>query len=220
MNAEYLLDAMGLLDDDLIREAEEYTVRKRAADAQRWIGLAASLAVVLVLGYGVFQLGHIGMGGSAPSNEASGGAANAPSGSYGEADAPPPAPEGSDHDFQQSGGDWAEPGGSYGGDPAPQEPASPGATEPVGGEGDWLPALRVDGIVYRATQEFIHLEPEEGDIRYTTSCLNTWEPEEDGQANFEPVGSPYVVLDNGTVAVLHDGENSWQIYDSVPPWEK
>ena len=56
--------------------------------------------------------------------------------------------------------------------------------------------------------------------RYTTSCLNIWEPEEDGQANFEPVGSPYVVLDNGTVAVLHDGENSWQIYDSVPPWEK
>ena len=44
---------------------------------------------------------------------------------------------------------------------------------------------------------------------------------EDGQANFLPVGHSYVLLDDGTAAVLEDEEtNSWRIYDSVPPWEK
>lgn len=214
MNAEYLLDAVGLLDDGLIREAEEYQPPRR--DYRPWIGLAASFAIVLTLGY---ALTHLGMGGgAAPENQASGGAANAPAGSYGGDGAPPPAStEGPDGSSMQGGGDWPEPGSPDAA--APQEPGANGGSSVTG---DWLPAIRVDGVVYYwDTKECIHLEPEEDDICYTTSFINSWEPEEDGQANFLPIGLPYVVLDNGTVAVLHNEEtNTWEVYNSVPPWEK
>lgn len=218
MNAEYLLDAVGLLDDDLLREAEEYSRPRR--DYRPWLSLAACLAVVLTLGY---ALTHLGMGGGAPGNQMSGGAASAPAGSYGgdgvpplEEYRPPASAEGPDSSMQ-GGGDWAEPGSPDAA--APQEPGANGGGSVTG---DWLPAIRVDGVVYYwDTKEYIHLEPEEDNIRYTTSFINSWEPEEDGQANFLPIGLPYVVLDDGTVAVLHNEEtNTWEVYDSVPPWEK
>lgn len=215
MNTEYLLDAIGLLDDDLIREAETYAVPKRQVNYSRWIGLAACFAVVLALGYGVT---HLRMGGAAPGNTASGGAASAPAGSCGGMDELPP-----DSSAPQNGGDWAEPGSPNGsGSSDNAMPQEPGANGEGSLTGDWLPAIRVDGVVYYwDTREYIHLEPEEDDIRYTTSFVNSWEPEEDGQANFLPIGLPYVVLDNGTVAVLHNEEtNTWKVYDSVPPWEK
>ena len=78
MNSEHLLDAIGLLDDGLIHEAEEY--RRPRRDYSRWISLAASLAVVLTLGYG---LTHLGIGG--------GGGASAPGGVTGAAGADTPA---------------------------------------------------------------------------------------------------------------------------------
>ncbi|USF26471.1 hypothetical protein N510_001399 [Firmicutes bacterium ASF500] len=194
MNSEHLLDAIGLLDDGLIHEAEEY--RRPRRDYSRWISPAASLAVVLTLGYG---LTHLGIGG--------GGGASAPGGVTGAAGADTPAasapaePPTSTEGMDQSGG-------------------APDLVEP-GASGDWSLALRVDGVVYWATNEYVHLEPEESDIRCTTSFLNGAEPEEDGQANFLPVGSPYVLLDDGTAAVLEDEEtNSWRLYDSIPPWEK
>lgn len=61
MNAEYLLDAIGQLDDDLVQEAERY--RRPKARYGRFMGLAASFAVVIALGY---VLTHLGMGGGAP----------------------------------------------------------------------------------------------------------------------------------------------------------
>ena len=217
MNPEHLLDAIGLLDDDLIREAEAYRPPRR--DYSRWLSLAACLAVVLTLGYALTHL-NLGMGGgAAPENQMSGGAASAPSGSCGATvEGPPPAStEGTDGSSMQGGGDWPEPSSPDAA--APQEPGANGGSSVTG---DWLPAIRVDGVVYYwDTKEYIHLEPEEYDIRYTTSFINSWEPEEDGQANFLPIGLPYVVLDNGTVAVLHNEEtNTWEVYDSVPPWEK
>lgn len=60
MNAEYLLDAIGRLDDDLVKEAENY--RRPKVRYGRLLGLAASFAVVLLLGYGAT---HFGMGGGA-----------------------------------------------------------------------------------------------------------------------------------------------------------
>ena len=91
MNAEHLLDAVGLLDDDLIREAEEYQPPRR--DYSTWTGLAASFAVILTLGYALTHL-NLGMGGgAAPENQVSGGAAGAPAGSSGwTAEAPPSEP--------------------------------------------------------------------------------------------------------------------------------
>lgn len=69
MNAEYLLDAVGRLDDGLIREAERY--RRPKARYGRLLGWAASFAVVILLGYGAT---HFGMGGGAPDGGMGGGA--------------------------------------------------------------------------------------------------------------------------------------------------
>ena len=50
MTREHLLEAMGLLDDDLIAQAEEPAQARPAAPARRrWAALAACLALVLVV---------------------------------------------------------------------------------------------------------------------------------------------------------------------------
>ena len=55
MTSEYLLDAIGLLDDDMIQDAEEGA--KPAFHWRRWGAWAACLALVVALGYGASQLG-------------------------------------------------------------------------------------------------------------------------------------------------------------------
>ena len=57
MNTEHLLDAIGLLDDDLVREAEEYKSLRKGPGYWRWGSLAACCALVLALGYGALWLG-------------------------------------------------------------------------------------------------------------------------------------------------------------------
>lgn len=208
MNAEYLLDAVGLLDDGLLREAEEY--RRPRRDYRPWIGLAASFVVVLTLGY---ALTHLGMGGGAPGNQMSGGAASAPAGSYGgdgvpplEEYRPPASAEGPDSSMQ-GGGDWAEPGSPDAA--APQEPGM--AVE------DYCPAIMVDGVVYWSTDTPVPGEVEESAIRTVTSYTDG-QPEEDGQTNFDrDLTTRYAMTDMGLV-VLMDGE--WILFDPVPPWEK
>ena len=54
-----------------------------------------------------------------------------------------------------------------------------------------------------------------GAIRETTSRIHGL-PEEEGQTNFAPAGTPYAVTGDG-VAVLLDGE--WVLFSPVPPWE-
>lgn len=56
MTREHLLEAMGLLDDELIKEAEE-PVRRKKWNRESWISLAACLAIVLTIGYGLVQNG-------------------------------------------------------------------------------------------------------------------------------------------------------------------
>ncbi len=121
MTGEHLLNAMGLLDDDLIQEAEEYRRSRRGGGP--WLGLAASFAVVLVLGYGAVRLGTVG-GANNMSGGASAPAASAPAGGEPSASAP----------LSPEGGDslpWGGQAGSAGdeteldrpsGEPLPQEP--------------------------------------------------------------------------------------------------
>ena len=56
MTREHLLEAMGLLDDDLIQEAEK-PVRRKKWNREAWVSLAACLAIVLTIGYGVVRNG-------------------------------------------------------------------------------------------------------------------------------------------------------------------
>ena len=139
MNTEHILDAIGLLDDDLIWEAEEYSRPRR--DYRPWIGLAASFAIVLTLGYVLTHL-NLGMGGSAaPGNGMSGGAAGSPAGSYGGAEAPPPAStEGPDGSGPQSGEGPGSPDAA-----APQEPGAFGDSE-VGSSEQGQQGIWVRGI--------------------------------------------------------------------------
>lgn len=206
MNAEYLLDAVGLLDDDLLREAEEYRQPRR--DYRPWVSLAACLAVVLTLGY---ALTHLGMGGGAapeaPGNGMSGGATNAPSGSYGGAEAPPASTEGTDGSGLQGGGDWAEPSSPDAA--APQEPGM--AVE------DYCPAIMVDGVVYWSTDTPVPGEVEESAIR-TVASYTDGVPEEDGQTNFDRgLTTQYAMTDMGLVVLM---DREWILFDPVPPWEK
>lgn len=75
MTREHLLEAMGLLDDDLIREAEE-PVRSRGKKRylETWISLVACLAIVLTIGYGV-MMGMLPGGGNSASSASQGASA-------------------------------------------------------------------------------------------------------------------------------------------------
>ena len=204
MNAEYLLDAVGFVDDDLLREAEEYHRPRR--DYRPWIGLAASFAVVLTLGY---ALTHLGMGGgAAPENQASGGAASAPAGSYGGAGEYPPAPaEGPDGSAPQSGEDR----------PASSSPDAAAPQEPGAAEGDYCAAIMVDGVVYWSTGTPLAVEVDEGAVRTAVSYTDG-QPEEDGQTNFDRgLTARYAMTDVGLVVLI---DQEWVLFDPVPPWEK
>lgn len=202
MNAEYLLDAVGLLDDELLREAEEY--RRPRRDYRPWLGLAACAAVVLTLRWG---LTHIGMGGgAAPENQASGGAANAPAGSYGGAEAlppeeaPPASAEGPDSSMQ-------------GGGSTPADPAAP--QEPGAAEGDYCAAIMVDGVLYHSTGEAVPGEPDPSVIQ-TASSYTDGVPEEDGQSNIVPPVR-YAETDLGLVVLV---EEEWVLFEPVLSREK
>lgn len=185
MNAEYLLDAVGLVDDGLLREAEEY--RRPRRDYRPWVSLAACLAVVLTLGY---ALTHLGMGGgAAPGNQMSGGAANAPSGSCGATvEGPPPA------SAEDSDGSGLQGGGSM-----PADPCAPVELETL--------AVLIDGGLYRSTGEIIQLSPDEGEIQYGLS----WYDEESEEDRFEL--RRWLMLEDGTVAVSWDTqEHSWLVF--------
>lgn len=203
MNAEYLLDAVGLVDDDLLREAEEY--RRPRRDYRPWVSLAACLAVVLTLGY---ALTHLGMGGGAPGNQMSGGTASAPAGSCGGAEAlPPELTEGPDGSSMQGGGDWPEPNSPDAA--APQEPGTVG--------GDYCAAIMVDGVVYWSTDTPVPGEVEESAIRTVTSYTDGV-PGEDGQTNFDRgLTTQYAMTDMGLVVLI---DREWILFDPVPPWEK
>ena len=75
MTADYLLDAMGLIDDDLIQDAELLSAPTLLSSVRRWTERAATLAACLVLvaalGYGISNLG---MGGDSAAPSASTGA--------------------------------------------------------------------------------------------------------------------------------------------------
>jgi len=199
MNAEYLLDALGLLDDDLIREAETYTVRKQRPHYRTWMAWAACLAVVIALGYGA---AHIRMGGgsdgnAAPSAESSAGSAAAGGSSAGGAEVPPNSQE---HNSGASAPDPSSPVSSEG------NPA-----------GDWQAAIMVDGVVYWSTDTPVSAEVDESAIRAVTSYTDT-QPEEDGQTNFDRSLTTQYAMTDGGLLVRMNGE--WILFDPVPPWER
>ena len=74
MTSEYLLEAVGLLDDDLILQAERPPAR-RPVPWQRWLGLCACLAIVFLVGRGMVQNWSGGGSSGAAASGSAGGAA-------------------------------------------------------------------------------------------------------------------------------------------------
>lgn len=200
MNAGDILDAIGLLDDSLIQEAEEYSRPRKQAGYRPWISLAACLAVVIALGYGAVRLTYLGGGngsGAAPgqagcaSNESQGGSA-------------PPQGAGSDNAPSE--------------DQAPDaaEPALPEETDQSVNGGEHRPAIMVDGILYWSTGVPAAETVDEGGVRTATSYINTV-PEMDGQTNFsQDLSARYAMTSQG-LAVWMDGE--WILFEPAAPEE-
>ena len=215
MNAEHLMDAIGLLDDELIREAEEYRRSKPKRNYGTWLGWAASFAVVLVLGYGVT---HLGKGGGA--NMSGGAAENRPASS---APATPaasaPAAEPSEPDY--SGDDPCD--GSTGSALDSTGPAIPGGdctfhpeVELFEMEEGQRPAIMVDGVLYWYTSATAVVRPDGLEIRESTSSIDGV-PEEDGQVNFPKEGVRYVLLEEGKVGLNWNGSDEWMVFAPDPP---
>lgn len=204
MTPEYLLDAVGLLDDDLILEAESCAAPRRQSTYRSWMTLAASVAVVIALGYALTHIGGMG-GGAAP--EFSGGAAGAGNSENQATDGPWGQDSSTGESIDPSS---PEPGDSVdsplqGADPG--EPNAPGR----GPEAERIFAVLADGTVYQATEEYVLPEPAENAVQYTISGG----AEEDD--NFLPAGTAYVMLEPGVAAVRVEETGPWQIFISVEP---
>lgn len=96
MTSEHLLEAMGLLDDDLIVQAERAPARK-PIPWQRWLGLCACLALVFLVGRGVVQnwSGSSSSNGAGASTSAGGGSPSGDAGSAGTSSGTVSLPDGS-----------------------------------------------------------------------------------------------------------------------------
>ena len=176
MNREQLLEAVGLLDDDLIQEAEAY--RRPERNYRPWISLAACLAVVLALGYGVT---HLGMGGgmsggasqNAPSAGAPASSALTGDSTSGGDDLPPVnVPNGTENESQ---------GGSGGDFQAPEAPGEPGAPDLAGGT--LLVSVCLDGQWYRFTHTYDR-DPVLEDL--PEGCVSLGEVEQQGEDTAAP----------------------------------
>lgn len=203
MNTEHLLDAIGLLDDDLIQEAERYSRPKASADYSRWLGLAASFVVVIALGYllrnGIFMGGG---NSAAPGNTASGGMEN-----QGAASTATGSSTGEDT-FPDYAGDLNQE--TYEPEPEEMDPDIPG-------QSGASPAIMVDGVLYWSTGVPVPGEVDESVLQPVTGYTSAL-PEMDGQTNFsQDLSARYAMTDLGLV-VLMDGE--WILFDTVPPWER
>ncbi len=192
MTSEFLLEAMGLLDDGLILDAERRAAKK-AVPLPKLLGWAACLALAAVLGYGISHF-DLGMGsGNSAAPAASKPAASAPAAS---------APAASTPAASTPAAGQSE---NTGGAGAPQEEYS----------GTRCPAIMADGVLYWSTGRQIPVEPDPGVIE-TSDSYTDGEPSENGQNNFSRESVSYAQIDMG-LAVLIDGE--WVLFTPFPPEE-
>ncbi len=71
--------------------------------------------------------------------------------------------------------------------------------------GDYSAAIQVNGTIYYSTDAAVSVEVDDSVIRYTTSYADNGVPAKDGEANFNrDTGTPYAVLEDGTVVVMMD----------------
>ena len=197
MTTEHILDAIGQLDDALIQEAEEYCRPKAGDRFGRWLGLAASFAVVLVLGYG---LTHLGMGGGMTQMENTSGAQSGTAGDESQASNSMAGVADYNGTAESLVPDEGE--GWPGGAPEAMEDCH---------------AIMVDGVLYWSTGEAVAVEVDESVIQPVASYTNGL-PETDGQTNFSPdLRAQYAKISEGLVVRI---DQEWILFDTLPHWER
>lgn len=98
MNEEFLLQAIGHIDEELIVQAEEYRPARHSRSWQRPVaGLAACLAIVFALRWG---MNHLGMG------SAGGASGNSMASGSGEAPQENETTTSTDNSYHSNSGDW------------------------------------------------------------------------------------------------------------------
>ena len=205
MTTEHILDAIGLLDDDLIQEAEGYMVPKRRLGVRSWAALAASFAVVILLGYGAVRPGMAG-GDKGMSGDGMNGSA-ASSVQVGDMAGGEVLPE------QSTGSGEDEVNGAGTSAPLP-EPGSSGGTGLM--EGEERPAIMVDGALYWSTGIPCFGEVAEESARTVTSYTSAL-PEMDGQTNFsQDLSARYAWTAQGLAV---QWEEEWILFSPDPASE-
>ena len=203
MTSEQLLDAIGLLDDDLIREAEEYKALRKRPDYRRWGSLAACCALVLALGYGALWLGTGGdpKKGLAWDGASGGGNTTAPAGS---------APAASDHPWVGDFSNGAEIPAQ--GETEPDSPMDSLPGEAAGGAAGGA-NIRVDGTLYRSTGRTVPTHPNPDTVK-TVVSYTSGTPEMDGQTNFsQDLSAQYAMTDLGLLILV---DEAWILFEPVP----
>ena len=99
MTSEHLLEAMGLLDDSLILQAEQRRPARRSGRRGQWLGVCACLALVIFIGRGMVENWSSGSsnasGGAGASTSTGGGAPSGDAGSAGASSGSNALPDGS-----------------------------------------------------------------------------------------------------------------------------
>ena len=100
--------------------------------------------------------------------------------------------------------------------PEPGNPSGSGPMEPVapgGAEGEFCPAIMVDGVLYQSTGRQLPGEPDPGIIR-TVVSYTSGTPEMDGQTNFsQDLSAQYAVTGMGLVVLV---EEEWVLFEPIP----
>ncbi|RKI69742.1 hypothetical protein D7V91_05110 [bacterium 1xD42-67] len=204
MTTEHILDAIGLLDDDLIQEAERYLAPKRRLGARSWAALAASFAVVILLGYGAVRPGMAGGGKGLPKDEMDGAFASTQADDMAGGEALPEQPMGSGAGELNGAGTSA---------PLP-EPGASGGTELT--EWEERPAIMVDGALYWSTGIPCSGEVAEEAAQTVTSYTSAL-PEMDGQTNFsQDLSARYAWTPQGLAV---QWEEEWILFSPDPSSE-
>ncbi len=218
MTTEHILNAIGLLDDDLVREAEEYRRPRARFDYRRWGSLAACCALVIALGWGALWLSTGGdiykglewdgfSGGAAENRPASSApAAGTPTASAPASSVPDLSGPSEEMDSSLNEAPSPEPDSPSGS--APAESEAPGAPT-----GEFCPTIMVDGVLYQSTGRQLPGEPDPGIIR-TVVSYTSGTPEMDGQTNFsQDLSAQYAVTGMGLVVLV---EEEWVLFEPVP----
>ena len=78
------------------------------------------------------------------------------------------------------------------------------------------PAIMIDGVIYYSQGEILEIAPAESYSGYITSVVNEKSlPHQNGEANVQCLGAPYVFLDGGIAVYFNEKWLLFEFLDDV-----